>query len=151
MSLSTGLRLQWFWLWCCSWWLGSAKSGEDGWCGRYIHSFLDIALHQRYITLSIIRSIVAASPGSDASLTPILTTKNGPINPGKLHVSLQAVREGKSALWGAAGAVVLIAYGFVPTAQPILNFGRIYAGEQSGIEHQICDALGMPLGSPSSC
>ena len=36
-------------------------------------------------------------------------------------------------LWAAAGAVVLIAYGFVPTAQPILNFGRIYAGEQSGI------------------
>lgn len=32
-------------------------------------------------------------------------------------------------MWGAAGAVVLIAYGFVPTAQPILNFGRIYAGE----------------------
>jgi hypothetical protein len=46
---------------------------------------------------------------------------------------LQAVREGKSMLWAAAGAVVLIAYGFVPTAQPILNFGRIYAGEQSGI------------------
>ncbi|CAL5221999.1 g4287 [Coccomyxa viridis] len=39
----------------------------------------------------------------------------------------QAVREGKSAFWGAAGGVVLIAYGFVPTAQPILNFGRIYA------------------------
>ena len=40
----------------------------------------------------------------------------------------QAVREKKPALWGAAGGVVLIAYGFVPTAQPILNFGRIYAG-----------------------
>lgn len=42
---------------------------------------------------------------------------------------MQAVREGKSAFWGAAGGVVLIAYGFVPTAQPILNFGRIYAGK----------------------
>ena len=66
-----------------------------------------------------------------------------------LFLRLQAVREGKSALWGAAGAVILIAYGFVPTAQPILNFGRIYAGEQSGIQHQRSDALGMPIGSPS--
>ena len=41
---------------------------------------------------------------------------------------LQAVREGRSALWGAAGGAILVAYGFVPTAQPILNFGRIYAG-----------------------
>ncbi|CAK0786617.1 hypothetical protein CVIRNUC_009831 [Coccomyxa viridis] len=39
----------------------------------------------------------------------------------------QAVREGKPALWGAAGGAILVAYGFVPTAQPILNFGRIYA------------------------
>ena len=42
---------------------------------------------------------------------------------------LQAVREGRPALWGAAGGAILVAYGFVPTAQPILNFGRIYAGE----------------------
>ena len=42
---------------------------------------------------------------------------------------LQAVREGKHWGWGLLGCVVLVAYGFVPCAQPILLFGRIYAGK----------------------
>jgi drug/metabolite transporter superfamily protein YnfA len=39
----------------------------------------------------------------------------------------QAVREGKPAWWAAAGSAVLVAYGFVPTLQPLDNFGRLYA------------------------
>ena len=119
-----------------------------------IHPFLDIALQQHFSTLSIICSIVAASPDSylDSHERTNLPQRRAALSPViVLPLRLQAVREGKSALWGAAGAVVLIAYGFVPTAQPILNFGRIYAGEQSGSQHQRSDALGMPLGSPSSC
>lgn len=37
------------------------------------------------------------------------------------------LREGKPALWGAAGAAVLILYGIVPTFQTEPAFGRIYA------------------------
>ena len=40
----------------------------------------------------------------------------------------QAVREGKPKWWGALGCLVLVTYGFVPTAQPVSVFGRIYAG-----------------------
>ncbi|MBI3950154.1 MAG: YnfA family protein [Acidobacteria bacterium] len=36
------------------------------------------------------------------------------------------LREGKSAWFALAGAVVLILYGFVPTLQPA-HFGRVYA------------------------
>jgi small multidrug resistance family-3 protein len=36
------------------------------------------------------------------------------------------LREGKSAWCGAAGAVVLVLYGVVPTLQPA-GFGRVYA------------------------
>ncbi|CAL8465515.1 g5051 [Coccomyxa elongata] len=39
----------------------------------------------------------------------------------------QAVREGKPFYWGIAGSLVLVGYGFLPTAQPTSNFGRIYA------------------------
>ena len=43
----------------------------------------------------------------------------------------QAVREGKARWWGALGCLVLVTYGFVPTAQPVSVFGRIYAGKAS--------------------
>ena len=56
----------------------------------------------------------------------------------------QAVREGKSAVWGVAGGVILIAYGFVPTAQPILNFGRIYAG--TAADHVQVEEHSLPTG-----
>ena len=41
----------------------------------------------------------------------------------------QAVREGKHWGWGLLGCMVLVTYGFVPCAQPISLFGRIYAGK----------------------
>ncbi|WP_326511725.1 YnfA family protein [Clostridium intestinale] len=38
------------------------------------------------------------------------------------------LREGRSFLYGAAGAIVLILYGVIPTLQPPnSNFGRVYA------------------------
>jgi small multidrug resistance family-3 protein len=38
------------------------------------------------------------------------------------------LRDGKSAILGVIGAVVLIAYGVIPTLQPaVFNFGRVYA------------------------
>ena len=65
---------------------------------------------------------------------------------------LQAVREGKPALWGAAGGAILVAYGFVPTAQPILDFGRIYAGEAfSTRPHPACCYGFVLLLSKSTC
>ncbi|EIE23003.1 UPF0060-domain-containing protein, partial [Coccomyxa subellipsoidea C-169] len=39
----------------------------------------------------------------------------------------QAVREGKPFYWAIVGSLVLVGYGFLPTAQPTSNFGRIYA------------------------
>lgn len=39
----------------------------------------------------------------------------------------QAVREGKPAWWAAVGSAVLVAYGFIPTLQPLDDFGRLYA------------------------
>tara|TARA_B110001452_G_scaffold5527_1_gene5205 strand:+ start:203 stop:721 length:519 start_codon:yes stop_codon:yes gene_type:complete len=39
----------------------------------------------------------------------------------------QAVREGRPWWWALAGSVVLVAYGFVPTLQPLSDFGRLYA------------------------
>lgn len=45
-----------------------------------------------------------------------------------VHGDVQAVREGKPFYWGIAGSLVLVGYGFLPTAQPTSNFGRIYAG-----------------------
>lgn len=36
------------------------------------------------------------------------------------------VREGKSINYAILGAMILIAYGFIPTLQPA-NFGRVYA------------------------
>ena len=39
----------------------------------------------------------------------------------------QAVREGKPWWWAAMGSVVLVAYGFIPTLQPLSDFGRLYA------------------------
>jgi len=36
------------------------------------------------------------------------------------------LREGKPAMYGLVGAVVLILYGVIPTFQPA-NFGRVYA------------------------
>jgi len=39
----------------------------------------------------------------------------------------QWLREGRTWLWGLVGAVVLVAYGVVPTLQESLHFGRVYA------------------------
>ena len=39
----------------------------------------------------------------------------------------QACREGKPWWWALAGSAILVAYGFVPTLQPIDDFGRLYA------------------------
>ena len=39
----------------------------------------------------------------------------------------QAVRKGKPWWWAALGCVVLVVYGFLPTLQPIDDFGRLYA------------------------
>jgi len=39
----------------------------------------------------------------------------------------KAVRENKPLWWAAAGALILIAYGFIPTLQPLEDFGRLYA------------------------
>ncbi len=36
------------------------------------------------------------------------------------------IREGKPIMYAVAGAVVLVAYGIIPTLQPA-NFGRVYA------------------------
>ena len=44
----------------------------------------------------------------------------------------QAVREGKPWWWAVAGSVVLVSYGFVPTLQPLSDFGRLY-GVYGGI------------------
>ena len=38
-----------------------------------------------------------------------------------------SIREGKPAWWAVAGSAVLVAYGFVPTLQPLDDFGRLYA------------------------
>ncbi|EOD06507.1 hypothetical protein EMIHUDRAFT_68676, partial [Emiliania huxleyi CCMP1516] len=39
----------------------------------------------------------------------------------------QAVREQKPRWWAVAGGAVLVLYGFVPTLQPLNDFGRLYA------------------------
>ena len=39
----------------------------------------------------------------------------------------QAVREQKPWWWAVAGGAVLMLYGFVPTLQPLNDFGRLYA------------------------
>ena len=39
----------------------------------------------------------------------------------------KAVREGKPWWWSVAGSFVLVAYGFLPTLQPLDDFGRLYA------------------------
>lgn len=39
----------------------------------------------------------------------------------------QAIRMGKPLYWAIFGSLVLISYGFIPTAQPTADFGRIYA------------------------
>ena len=39
----------------------------------------------------------------------------------------QAVREQKPRWWAVAGGAVLMLYGFVPTLQPLNDFGRLYA------------------------
>ena len=39
----------------------------------------------------------------------------------------QACREGKPWWWALAGSAILVAYGFIPTLQPIADFGRLYA------------------------
>lgn len=37
------------------------------------------------------------------------------------------IREGKPWWWSVVGGVILVAYGFIPTLQPLDDFGRIYA------------------------
>ena len=39
----------------------------------------------------------------------------------------QAIRVNRPFWWGIIGSVVLIIYGFIPTLQPISNFGRVFA------------------------
>ena len=39
----------------------------------------------------------------------------------------KTVRESKPWWWALIGSLVLIAYGFVPTIQPLSDFGRLYA------------------------
>ena len=39
----------------------------------------------------------------------------------------KVVREGKPWWWSVAGSFVLVAYGFLPTLQPLDDFGRLYA------------------------
>ena len=39
----------------------------------------------------------------------------------------QAMREGKPWWWALIGSCVLVAYGFIPTLQPLSDFGRLYA------------------------
>jgi len=39
----------------------------------------------------------------------------------------QACREGKPWWWALIGSCILVSYGFVPTLQPIDDFGRLYA------------------------
>ncbi len=39
----------------------------------------------------------------------------------------QACREGKPWWWSVVGSLVLVLYGFIPTLQPISEFGRLYA------------------------
>ena len=38
-----------------------------------------------------------------------------------------AVRAGKPWWWALIGSAVLVAYGFIPTLQPLSDFGRLYA------------------------
>lgn len=39
----------------------------------------------------------------------------------------EAVRDAKPWWWAVIGSVVLICYGFIPTLQPLDDFGRLYA------------------------
>ena len=39
----------------------------------------------------------------------------------------QAIRDNKPLSWALWGAAVLVLYGFIPTLQPIDDFGRLYA------------------------
>mmetsp|Transcript_62032 Transcript_62032/g.145874 ORF Transcript_62032/g.145874 Transcript_62032/m.145874 type:complete len:135 (+) Transcript_62032:240-644(+) len=39
----------------------------------------------------------------------------------------QTIREGKPWWWALIGSLVLVVYGFIPTLQPIDDFGRLYA------------------------
>ena len=77
----------------------------------------------------------AASSGSGFHWTPakvvlslVLFVVAGIAEIGGGWLVWQAVREGRP-WWFAfpCGACVLIAYGFIPTAQPTADFGRIYA------------------------
>ena len=37
------------------------------------------------------------------------------------------MREGAAWFWVVVGGAVLISYGFIPTLQPVTQFGRVYA------------------------
>ena len=39
----------------------------------------------------------------------------------------KAVRGGRPWWWALLGSIVLVAYGFIPTLQPLSDFGRLYA------------------------
>ena len=39
----------------------------------------------------------------------------------------QAIRESKPWWWAVVGSLVLVVYGFIPTLQPLSDFGRLYA------------------------
>lgn len=39
----------------------------------------------------------------------------------------QTIRVGQPFWWGILGSAILVIYGFIPTLQPISNFGRVFA------------------------
>mmetsp|Transcript_87 Transcript_87/g.182 ORF Transcript_87/g.182 Transcript_87/m.182 type:complete len:125 (+) Transcript_87:78-452(+) len=39
----------------------------------------------------------------------------------------EALRDGKPWWWALIGSLVLVVYGFIPTLQPLDDFGRLYA------------------------
>jgi drug/metabolite transporter superfamily protein YnfA len=39
----------------------------------------------------------------------------------------QAIRVSRPFWWGILGSLILVIYGFIPTLQPISNFGRVFA------------------------
>jgi len=83
-------------------------------------------------------TVAAVSPGSDDGdksewtggkvvLALVLFLAAGLAEIGGGWLVWQTIREGRRWWLAVLGSLVLIAYGFIPTAQPVDNFGRIYA------------------------
>ena len=81
--------------------------------------------------------LVASSSGADGSAfkwTPWIVVKvstlfllTGLAEIGGGWMVWQAVRAGKPWWWALVGSAVLVVYGFLPTLQPLSDFGRLYA------------------------